>query len=147
MFFKFKQQLLDRIAFPQTTDRQLRDIARDLRLVARQHYSLSSASVVVASGASTKDVAFEIARVFMRMADYSAALEFLAESERDCGRHHVTSYNRALCYHYLGHAPQALACFEECSLLKPDYAHAMEWLGKLKLDTVSVNSVTLASSR
>lgn len=79
----------------------------------------------------TRDVPFEIARVFFRMEYYEQSLYFYQESLRLFGAHKMTYHNMGLCYYYLRHLAKAKEAFERALELDPDYGVAREWLVRL----------------
>ncbi|HVV81488.1 MAG TPA: tetratricopeptide repeat protein [Kofleriaceae bacterium] len=85
----------------------------------------------------TRDVPFELARVWQRLKHHAEAIELYRASIELFGDSHVTHYNLGLCLHYGSHDHRgALAEFERALALQPDYAHARDWrlrmLGELR---------------
>eukprot|EP00823_Brevimastigomonas_motovehiculus_P004294 TRINITY_DN279_c0_g4_i1.p1 TRINITY_DN279_c0_g4~~TRINITY_DN279_c0_g4_i1.p1 ORF type:complete len:650 (-),score=90.45 TRINITY_DN279_c0_g4_i1:36-1985(-) len=117
VFFKYRQQLLDKVlAYPYSNDRLIQDIKLDLNTIYGFHYPLNQ---------RTKDLAFEIARVCMALKDYLGALWYFSESLR-ISKHCVTLYNMGLCFRLLGQLHQALLYFSKSVELNPHYAEAKE---------------------
>jgi tetratricopeptide (TPR) repeat protein len=121
VFYKFKNILISKAGFPHASEKVQRDIWHDVHHVYEYHFPLSS----------SKDIAFEVARMCMTMRNYSTAIEFFHDSIRDCGAHHVTYYNLGLCYYYNKLMKRALECFNKSVALHPTYKEAREWVTKL----------------
>eukprot|EP00466_Bigelowiella_natans_P008183 jgi/Bigna1/134792/aug1.26_g9500 len=117
VFYKFRQFLIDKLGHPYTSEKIQQDIRRDIVEIYSLYYPLSK----------SKDVAFEIGRLFMSMKDYKAAQRYFIDSIRDCGEHHVTHYNLGLCYNYIGEFASALKSFDRSLEIKPEYREAREW--------------------
>jgi Tfp pilus assembly protein PilF len=81
----------------------------------------------------SRDVSFEIGRLFMAMKDYGTAATYFVLSLRECGEHHVTHYNLGLCQHYIGQPERALQEFTRSVDLSPDYHEAREWQNRIRL--------------
>mmetsp|Transcript_27315 Transcript_27315/g.48293 ORF Transcript_27315/g.48293 Transcript_27315/m.48293 type:complete len:577 (+) Transcript_27315:113-1843(+) len=121
VFYKFKQFLIDKVGHPYASEKIQQDVRRDIRQIYDCYYPLSK----------SKDVAFEIGRLFMSMKDYKAAMQYFIDSLRDCGEHHVTHYNLGLCHNYVGDFPSALSAFNKSLAIKPDYHEAREWRNRM----------------
>ena len=93
---------------PAATDKLQEDIKRDLQLMYEHYYPLQvrhqsqratplprarSLPTLSAEWQRTKDVAFEVGRVFMGLRDYTRAVEFFEASQSQCGEHHVSWYD------------------------------------------------------
>ncbi|CAM9586941.1 unnamed protein product, partial [Ectocarpus fasciculatus] len=120
VFYKFKQQVfIDK--GPYAGEKLQNDIRRDVKLVHELYFPLQP----------SKDVAFEIGRIFMGLKDFDSAAELFRDSQRYCGVHHVSWYNMGVCFFYLHHLDQAEKCFSESLALCPDYPDAIKWRQKL----------------
>lgn len=75
----------------------------------------------------SRDVAFEIGRVYYRMRRFSDALRYYRHSLQLFGQHHITHLNMGVCYYELGLYPESLRCFNQSLALKEDYDLAKEW--------------------
>jgi len=105
-----------------TSDKLQRDIRLDVETMYDNYYPLCK----------SKDIAFEIGRLFMSMKDYKTAMVYFLDSLRHCGDHHVTHYNLGLCHNYVGECDSALECFERSLSLCSDYHEARDWLTRIK---------------
>mmetsp|Transcript_3952 Transcript_3952/g.7585 ORF Transcript_3952/g.7585 Transcript_3952/m.7585 type:complete len:566 (-) Transcript_3952:196-1893(-) len=121
VFYKFKQFLIDKVGHPYASEKIQQDVRKDIQEIYDCYYPLSK----------SKDVAFEIGRLFMSMKDYKAAMRFFIDSLRDCGEHHVTHYNLGLCHNYVGDFASALKSFNTSLEIKPDYHEAGEWSNRM----------------
>eukprot|EP00752_Nemacystus_decipiens_P007851 g7013.t1 len=119
VFYKFKQVFIDK--GPYAGEKLQNDIRRDVKLVHELYFPLQP----------SKDVAFEIGRIFMGLKDFSSAAELFRDSQRYCGVHHVSWYNMGVCFFYLNHLDEAENCFSESLSLCPDYPDAIKWREKL----------------
>eukprot|EP00903_Cladosiphon_okamuranus_P010916 g10311.t1 len=119
VFYKFKQVFIDK--GPYAGEKLQNDIRRDVKLVHELYFPLQP----------SKDVAFEIGRIFMGLKDFSSAAELFRDSQRYCGVHHVSWYNMGVCFFYLNHLDEAENCFSESLALCPDYPDAIKWREKL----------------
>ncbi|CAM9892816.1 unnamed protein product [Scytosiphon promiscuus] len=106
---------------PYAGEKLQNDIRRDVKLVHELYFPLQP----------SKDVAFEIGRIFMGLKDFDSAAELFRDSQRYCGVHHVSWYNMGVCFFYLHHLDQAENCFAESLSLCPDYPDAIKWREKL----------------
>lgn len=123
IFYKFKHHLLDKVCFPNASDKLQKDIKQDLIKVYENYYVLSK----------HKDVAFEIGRMFMSLKDYRGAMPFFRDSLDQCGDHHVTHYNLGLCFNYVDDFEEALKCFNRSLELSQMYPEAIEWKRRVLL--------------
>mmetsp|Transcript_3042 Transcript_3042/g.4527 ORF Transcript_3042/g.4527 Transcript_3042/m.4527 type:complete len:565 (+) Transcript_3042:19-1713(+) len=121
VFYKFKQFLIDKVGHPYASEKIQQDVRRDIKEIYDCYYPLSK----------SKDVAFEIGRLFMSMKDYKSAMQYFIDSLRDCGQHHVTHYNLGLCHNYVGDFSNALKSFNLSLEIKPDYHEAREWRNRM----------------
>jgi len=80
VFYKFKQVLIDKSAYPQVHDNLARDVRGDVDRVYASHFPL----------VPSKDVCFELGRMLMGLRDYASAIEFFNKSHETCGAHHIT---------------------------------------------------------
>jgi len=80
VFYKFKQVLIDKSAYPQVHDNLARDLRGDVDRVYASHFPL----------VPSKDVSFELGRMLMGLRDYASAIEFFNKSHETCGAHHIT---------------------------------------------------------
>ena len=64
----------------------------------------------------------------MGLKRYHDAVAFFGASARQCGAHHVTTYNVGICYWYMDDFAQAHTAFRQSVELRPDYAEAAAWL-------------------
>ena len=78
------------------------------------------------------DLHFELGRVCMGLADYASARELFHASNSTAGEHHVSWHNIGLCGWFLGEDTAAVAAFEKCLAMSPEYAEAHKWMGKAK---------------
>eukprot|EP00954_Amorphochlora_amoebiformis_P005749 453861-Amorphochlora_amoeboformis.AAC.1 len=121
VFYKFKQFLIDKVGHPYASEKIQQDVRKDIKEIYDCYYPLSK----------SKDVAFEIGRLFMSMKDYKSAMKYFIDSLRDCGEHHVTHYNLGLCHNYVGDFASALKSFNKSLEIKPDYHEAREWRNRM----------------
>ncbi|CAM9373962.1 unnamed protein product, partial [Phaeothamnion confervicola] len=119
VFYKFKQVFIDK--GPYATEKLQEDIRRDMLLVYDCYYPLQP----------SKDVAFELGRIFMGLKDFEAASAFFRDSQRFCGVHHVSWYNMGVCHYYLNQLGPAEECFDHSLGLCPDYPDALKWRDKV----------------
>jgi tetratricopeptide (TPR) repeat protein len=115
VFLKYGQALLDRA--PNASIKLQGDAQRDVEMV------LSNVYMVRRSG----DVFFEAGRFFMGVRAYERAIDCFERSHDQCGEHYVNWYNRGICLSYLEKHNQALASFDRCLALRPDYSDADMW--------------------
>lgn len=136
VFYKFKQFLIDKVGHPYASEKIQQDVRRDIAEIYDCYYPLSK----------SKDVAFEIGRLYMSMKDYKNAMKFFIDSLKDCGQHHVTHYNLGICHYYIGDFASALGSFNMSIEIKPDYHEAREWRNRMahKLDQMGAGSGLLA---
>lgn len=78
VFYKFKQVFIDKA--PYASEKQQHDVALDMESVFMNYYPLQQ----------SKDVPFEVGRVFMGLKRYARAVAFFDLSQRYCGEHHVS---------------------------------------------------------
>jgi tetratricopeptide (TPR) repeat protein len=105
-----------------TTIAMAKDIRGDAERVYSAHFPLQP----------SRDVNFELARVLMGLQDYGSAVGLFTASIQAAGNHHVTQFNRGLCYHASGDLASALLCFNEALELFPGYAEAASWRDKVQ---------------
>jgi hypothetical protein len=115
VFFKFKATFIDKA--PAAGDRAQADVYRDMRRVYERYFPLQP----------SKDAAFDLGRVCMGLRRYPEAVALFMASRRQCGEHHVTSYNAGICLFHMGQLTAAIACFDHSLRLKADYADAASW--------------------
>ena len=77
------QILIDRA--PYLSEKQQHDLRRDALQIYECYYPLQR----------TKDVAFEIGRLFMGLKHYKDAIAFFQDSQKFCGEHHISWYASA----------------------------------------------------
>jgi hypothetical protein len=115
VFFKFKQVVIEKA--PSVSEKQQADIYSDLVRVAERYYPLQT----------SKDIAFELGRICMGLKRYADAISLFNDSRRQCGEHHVTSYNIAICRWYRSEFRAALESFDSSLAMRPDYTDALNW--------------------
>jgi hypothetical protein len=120
VFYKFKQTLIDDTR--QASSKLQADIRRDMEEVYACHFPLQP----------SKDIAFEIGRVFMELKDFVRAAQLFRDSQRSCGVHHVSWFNMGVCHRYLNQFKLADECFAESLLLCPDYVEPVKWREELR---------------
>ncbi|KAG5182722.1 hypothetical protein JKP88DRAFT_269854 [Tribonema minus] len=120
VFYKFKQAFIDKA--PHASEKLQNDIRHDMRRVYSCYYPLLP----------SKDVAFELGRIYMGLKDFAQAVELFSDSQKHCGVHHVSWYNMGVCHYYLNQLDAAAHCFDESLALCPDYPDALKWRRKLK---------------
>lgn len=120
VFYKFKQILIDKAPF--ASEKQQNDIKRDVLEVYRGYYPLSKG----------KDIAFEMGRLMMGLKEYGRAISFFTDSQSFCGEHHVSWYNMGICFNYTGKLQDALQCFKNSLVLRPDYHDARGWRARIE---------------
>jgi hypothetical protein len=124
VFLKFKNRLIDRVSQPQMSELGQEDLRRDLLAVYSNYFPVHG----------SKDLAFELGRVFMSMKRCKLAIPMFLDSVRDHGVHHVTYYNLGLCYNFIGTTKELLsakACFAKSLELNPGYEEAKEFLARV----------------
>jgi hypothetical protein len=119
VFFKFKQTLIDKS--PSAPPKLQADIYRDIRRIYERYFPLQPA----------KDIAFELGRICMGLKRYTEAVQLFIASQRQCGEHHITSYNIGICLFHMNALDTALVCFERTLYLKPDYIDAKAWVARV----------------
>lgn len=105
-----------------TTLAMAHDIRGDVERTYSAHYALQP----------SKDVFFDLARVLMGLRDYTAAIGLFTSSESTAGPHHVTVFNKGLCWQAMGEWASALECFNTALQLYPEYAEAAQWREKVQ---------------
>lgn len=115
VFFKFKQVLIDKAPF--MTEKQQHDLRRDMLAVYECYYPLQR----------SKDIAFEIGRLFMGLKRYAEAVKYFVASQTYCGEHHVSWYNMGICHSYTDELDKSLNCFQRSLEIRPDYHDALHW--------------------
>lgn len=120
VFFKFKQTLIDKS--PTAPQKLQADIYRDVRRIYERYFPLQPA----------KDIAFELGRICMGLKRYSEAVQLFIASQRQCGEHHITSYNIGICLFHMNALETALVCFDRTLYLKPDYVDAKAWVTRVE---------------
>mmetsp|Transcript_20260 Transcript_20260/g.29935 ORF Transcript_20260/g.29935 Transcript_20260/m.29935 type:complete len:617 (+) Transcript_20260:89-1939(+) len=119
VLYKFKQVFIDKV--PHASDKLQSDIRKDMRKVYACYYPLHP----------SKDVSFEIGRIFMGLKDFDVAVDFFKLSQTHCGVHHVSWYNMGVCHYYLNELDSAAQCFDESLVLCADYPDALKWRQKV----------------
>eukprot|EP00611_Tribonema_gayanum_P026583 TRINITY_DN6367_c0_g1_i2.p2 TRINITY_DN6367_c0_g1~~TRINITY_DN6367_c0_g1_i2.p2 ORF type:complete len:347 (+),score=100.83 TRINITY_DN6367_c0_g1_i2:911-1951(+) len=120
VFYKFKQAFIDKA--PHASEKLQNDIRHDMRRVYSCYYPLLP----------SKDVAFELGRIYMGLKDFAQAVELFSDSQKHCGVHHVSWYNMGVCHYYLNQLDAAAHCFDESLALCPDYPDALKWRRKVE---------------
>lgn len=142
VFYKFKQVFIDKA--PYASEKQQHDVALDMENVYKNYYPLQQ----------SKDVPFEIGRVFMGLKRYARAVTFFDLSQRYCGEHHVSwcarqracpsaasrlrftpnspRYNTGICRFYTEEYDEAVACFRRALEMRPAYHDARMWLARVE---------------
>ncbi|KAK8789859.1 hypothetical protein WA158_006639 [Blastocystis sp. Blastoise] len=133
VFYKFKQLLIDRV--PYASEKIQNDIKIDLIYICNLYYPLQT----------TKDVHFDLGRLYMGLKCYSEGLNMFQQSVNTCGEHHVTWYNMGICYYYLHIYDKSLECFSKCLNLSPDYHDANSW--KTRIEARLLNPSSPSSPR
>ena len=142
VFFKFKQVLIDKVAYPYATELVQTDVRRDIDRVQAAYYPLQA----------NKDVCFEVGRLLMGLKEYNTAIEFFRKSNDACGEHHVTWHNMGICNYYLDQLAASAKCFTTSLKLRPEYREARVWLAKVQEkqaaagDTVAPGGATPAGA-
>lgn len=80
----------------------------------------------------SRDLPFELARLFFRLEHYDQARQFYQESIRLFGGHKMTYHNMGMCYYRLYQLDAAISCFQEALKLDPGHGPSRDWL--LRLD-------------
>lgn len=119
VFYKFKQVFIDK--GPQASEKLQNGIRHDMEQVYKCYYPLQP----------SKDVAFEIGRIFMGLKDFAVAADHFKASQRHCGVHHVSWYNMGVCYYYLNRLTLAAQCFDSSLQLCAEYPDAVKWRAKV----------------
>jgi tetratricopeptide (TPR) repeat protein len=127
VFFKFKQTLIDKS--PTAPSKLQADIYRDVRRIYERYFPLQPA----------KDIAFELGRICMGLKRYSEAVQLFIASQRQCGEHHITSYNIGICLFHMNALETALVCFDRTLYLKPDYVDAKSWVARVEAKKAGEN--------
>lgn len=120
IFYKFKQVLYDKA--PYASEKQQGDIRRDVGLMYANYYPLQK----------TKDIAFEVGRLFMTLKLYDEAVHYFEDSQLYCGEHHVSWYNMGICYNYTNELEEALRCFSRSLEIASDYRDAQQWKARIE---------------
>ena len=120
VFYKFKQLLIDRVLY--ASEKIQTDIKEDLVHIFDLYYPLQL----------TKDVHFDLGRLYMGLKCYSEGLNMFQHSIDTCDEHHVTWYNMGICYYYLQIYDKSLECFSKCLNLSPDYHDANAWKARIE---------------
>lgn len=119
MIFKFRDQILEQINV--CGQRARDDLINCLDKVYENFYLLET----------DKDIAFEIGRIYYAIRDYEKALYYYTVSLEVFGKHHVTSYNRGLCFYSLKRFDEAEIEFRESVSLSDTYIKAKTWLDRV----------------
>lgn len=119
MIFKFRDQILEQINTSGSRARD--DLINCLDKVYQNFYLLET----------DKDIAFEIGRIYYAIRDYAKALYYYTISLEVFGKHHVTSYNRGLCFYSLKQLDEAETEFRESVSLSETYLKAKTWLDRV----------------
>jgi len=108
------------IGLEQATPETIKELEEGLLHVWRRYYHIGE----------SRDIPFEIARLFYQMDRFALARLFFDHSMKLFGPHPMTIYNLGLCFHYEGDKPKALSHFKEAVRL--GYAPARDWVKKLR---------------
>jgi tetratricopeptide (TPR) repeat protein len=119
VLYKFKQVFIDKV--PHASDKLQSDIRHDMQKVYACYFPLLP----------SKDVSFEIGRIYMGLKDFEIAVGFFKASQVHCGVHHVSWYNMGVCHYYLNELDSAAKCFDESLALCSDYPDAIKWRRKV----------------
>lgn len=122
IFFKFREFLTENLVIPHVSEKQVVDICADLKKVYETYYPLLK----------SRDVAFEIGRLFMGMQRHNDAIDYFINSIHDIDAHYVTYYNLGVCYFHSGLIYESFKHFQLALDIQPDYIEARNWLDKLK---------------
>ena len=137
VFYKFKATILANSSSSSVPDKLKSDLYEDVKRISATYYPLQS----------SKDISFELSRVLMGLGRYAEAVEGFQRSMAQCGEHHVTWYNIALCQFHMGAFPAAKELFTK-SLKQSGgrYENAKLWLDKTeeKLAAVEGGKVEVA---
>lgn len=143
VFYKYKNNLIDRITYPHASEKICRDVQNELRHIYSTYFPTYNG---VNGQSNGKDVAFELGRLAMSMKDYSQALEFFFASLHTHGTHHVTHYNIGLCFQYLHELSASLFHFEQSVALNDNYIEAKEWVARIRAKLSQQNTPNRRSS-
>lgn len=108
------------VGLEKATPETMKELEEGLLLVWRRYYHIGE----------SRDIPFEIARLFYQMDRFALARLFFDHSMKLFGAHPMTIYNLGLCFHYEGEKPKALNLFKEA--VRMGYAPAKDWVKKLR---------------
>lgn len=113
------------------------DISADVQAISQRYFPL----------VKRKDVAFELGRVCMATKHFDHAVDFLLQSNADCGEHFVTFFNLGMCFWYLEEVAVARAAILRSLELNPEYDSAHEWLKRIELKLNGTPTSNAASAQ
>ncbi|KAK8813303.1 hypothetical protein WA158_002895 [Blastocystis sp. Blastoise] len=121
IFIKYKQILIDKGLIGSVCSNE--DLLRDIQKILDSYYPLQK----------TKDVCFEVGRMYMGLKEYDKAIRSFKLSNKYCNEHHISFYIYILsmCYEHLHLYLDAKDAFEKSLELKPTYRESKIMLAKL----------------
>jgi tetratricopeptide (TPR) repeat protein len=117
VFFKFRENLLEKVCVPKTmmSSKLRQDLVVDLQRVMFNYYPINP----------NRDIAFEAGRIFLNLEEYKRASLCFRESLFDVGEHPSTYANLALALEKLGDVKTALEVVDQALMLKADFKDAI----------------------
>jgi hypothetical protein len=135
VFYKFKHVVIGKVGSVDTSEHTRKDLRRTIKGVLENNFHLQN----------SKDICFEMARVYMGLKDYRTSIRLFDSSTENCGAHNVTLHNQGICYYYLEEYENAKERFLASLAKKPSYEAAQSWLRKTdeKLGTTTLQPIVV----